>query len=156
MLPFSYSKAADEEAALREYSAGTKYVAGGTNLLDLMKLHVETPGRLIDINGLPLDEVTPLGEGVRIGALVRNSALAYHPLIVARYPMVSQALLAGASPQLRNMATVGGNIMQRTRCVYFRDAPTPATSAIPAPVAPLSMVTTVATPCSAAANIAWR
>ncbi|HEX6478160.1 MAG TPA: xanthine dehydrogenase family protein subunit M [Ktedonobacteraceae bacterium] len=125
MLPFSYSKAADEEAALRECSAGAKYVAGGTNLLDLMKLHVETPGRLIDINGLPLDEVTPLSEGVRIGALVHNSALAYHPLIVARYPMVSQALLAGASPQLRNMATVGGNIMQRTRCVYFRDATYP-------------------------------
>ena len=125
MLPFSYSKAADEEAALREFSACAKYVAGGTNLLDLMKVHVERPGRLIDINGLPLGEVTPLGEGVRIGALVRNSALAYHPLIVERYPMVSQALLAGASPQLRNMATVGGNIMQRTRCVYFRDAKYP-------------------------------
>ncbi|HEX6551307.1 MAG TPA: xanthine dehydrogenase family protein subunit M [Ktedonobacteraceae bacterium] len=122
MLPFSYSKATDEEAALRECSAGAKYVAGGTNLLDLMKLHVERPGRLIDINGLPLDEVTALGEGVRIGALVRNSALAYHPLIVERYPMVSQALLAGASPQLRNMATVGGNLLQRTRCMYFRDA----------------------------------
>ena len=125
MLPFSYSKAADEEAALRAFSADAKYVAGGTNLLDLMKVHVERPGRLIDINGLPLGEVTPLGEGVRIGALVRNSALAYHPLIVERYPMVSQALLAGASPQLRNMATVGGNIMQRTRCVYFRDAKYP-------------------------------
>jgi len=125
MLPFSYSKAADAEAALREFSAGAKYVAGGTNLLDLMKLRVEMPGQLIDINGLPLGEVTPLGEGVRIGALVRNSALAYHPLIVERYPMVSQALLAGASPQLRNMATVGGNLMQRTRCVYFRDASYP-------------------------------
>ena len=125
MLPFSYSKAADEEAALRTCSAGTKYVAGGTNLLDLMKLHIETPGHVIDITGLPLGDVTPLGEGVRIGALVRNSALAYHPLIVARYPMVSQALLAGASPQLRNMATVGGNIMQRTRCVYFRDTTYP-------------------------------
>ena len=125
MLPFSYSKAADEEAALRACSAGTKYVAGGTNLLDLMKLHVETPGHLIDINGLPLGDVTPLDEGVRIGALVRNSTLAYHPLIVERYPMVSQALLAGASPQLRNMATVGGNLMQRTRCMYFRDATSP-------------------------------
>ena len=125
MLPFSYSKAVDEEVALREFSAGAKYVAGGTNLLDLMKLHVETPGRLIDINGLPLGVVTPLGEGVRIGALVRNSTLAYHPLIVERYPMVSQALLAVASPQLRNMATVGGNLMQRTRCMYFRDATSP-------------------------------
>ena len=125
MLPFSYSKAADEEAALREFGDGAKYVAGGTNLLDLMKLHVEMPGRLIDITGLPLGEVTLLGEGVRIGALVRNSTLAYHPLIVVRYPMVSQALLAGASPQLRNMATVGGNIMQRTRCMYFRDSTYP-------------------------------
>ena len=125
MLPFSYSKAADEEATLCEFSVSAKYVAGGTNLLDLMKLHVETPARLIDINGLPLGEVTPQGEGVRIGALVRNSTLAYHPLIVARYPMVSQALLAGASPQLRNMATVGGNLMQRTRCLYFRDGISP-------------------------------
>src|SRR5919199_5877970 len=125
MLPFSYSKAADEEAALRDCDAGTKYVAGGTNLLDLMKLRVETPGRLIDINGLPLGDVTPLGDGLRIGALVRNSTLAYHPLIVERYPMLSQALLAGASPQLRNMATVGGNLMQRTRCIYFRDTTYP-------------------------------
>jgi xanthine dehydrogenase YagS FAD-binding subunit len=125
MLPFNYSKAANEEAALREFgdgAKGAKYVAGGTNLIDLMKLQVETPGRLIDINGLPLGAVTPLGGGVRIGALVSNSALAYHPLIVERYPMLSQALLAGATPQLRNMATVGGNLMQRTRCIYFRDA----------------------------------
>ena len=121
MLPFSYYKATDEEAAQRTYTPDARYVAGGTNLLDLMKLHVETPGQLIDITGLPLGDVTPLGEGVRIGALVRNSTLAYHPLIVARYPMLSQALLAGASPQLRNMATVGGNLLQRTRCLYFRD-----------------------------------
>ena len=125
MLPFSYSKAADEEAALREFGDGAKYVAGGTNLLDLMKLHVETPDRLIDITSLQLADVTPVGDGVRIGSLVRNSALAYHPLIIERYPMLSQALLAGATPQLRNMATVGGNIMQRTRCMYFRDATYP-------------------------------
>lgn len=121
MLPFSYTKAADEEDAQREFIEGAKYVAGGTNLLDLMKLSVETPGRLVDINGLSWSEVSPLGDGVRIGALVRNSALAYNPLIVNRYPMLSQALLAGASPQLRNMATVGGNVMQRTRCAYFRN-----------------------------------
>ncbi|MBO0792442.1 MAG: xanthine dehydrogenase family protein subunit M [Ktedonobacteraceae bacterium] len=125
MLPFSYSKAVDEQAALHAYRASTKYVAGGTNLLDLMKLHVETPEHVIDITGLPLGDITLLGEGVRIGALVRNSALAYHPLIVARYPMLSQALLAGASPQLRNMATVGGNLLQRTRCLYFRDTTYP-------------------------------
>src|ERR671926_1632295 len=125
MLPFSYRKANDEETALREFSGGAKYIAGGTNLLDLMKLNVETPVQLIDITGLPLDNVTPLGEGVRIGALVRNTTLAYHPLIVKRYPILSQALLAGATPQLRNMATVGGNIMQRTRCMYFRDTQCP-------------------------------
>ncbi len=121
MQPFSYSKAIDEGVVLTEYGQGAKYVAGGTNLFDLMKLHVETPGHLIDINGLPLDEVELTHEGVRIGTLVRNSDLAYHPLIAERYPMLSQALLAGASAQLRDMATVGGNIMQRTRCSYFRD-----------------------------------
>ena len=121
MQPFSYSTVADEGVALTEYAAGTKYLAGGTTLLDLMKLHVETPDRLIDINGLPLNEVELTDEGVRIGTLVRNSDLAYHPLIAERYPLLSQALLAGASAQLRNMATVGGNLMQRTRCPYFRD-----------------------------------
>jgi xanthine dehydrogenase YagS FAD-binding subunit len=86
-----------------------------------MKLHVETPEHLIDINALPLENVELTNEGVRIGALVRNSDLAYHPLVAERYPVLSQALLAGASGQLRNMATLGGNILQRTRCPYFRD-----------------------------------
>ena len=125
MQPFSYSKAPDEGVALTNYTPGTKYVAGGTTLIDLMKLHVETPKHLIDINGLPLNEVELMDEGVRIGTLVLNSDLAYHPLIVERYPLLSQALLAGASAQLRNMATVGGNIMQRTRCPYFRDTTYP-------------------------------
>jgi xanthine dehydrogenase YagS FAD-binding subunit len=97
-------------------------VAGGTTIVDLMKLGVEKPDELIDINLLPLSAIEPLPQGgVRIGALARNSDVARHDVIKSEYPALSQALLAGASPQLRNMATVGGNIMQRTRCSYFRD-----------------------------------
>jgi xanthine dehydrogenase YagS FAD-binding subunit len=99
-----------------------RLVAGGTTLVDLMKLDVETPNQLIDINRLPLGDITETAAGgVRIGAMARNSAVAYHSLIRDRYPLVSEALLSGASGQLRNMATVGGNLMQRTRCAYFRD-----------------------------------
>ena len=100
-----------------------KFLGGGTNLIDLMKMGVETPAQLIDINRLPLAQVEELpdGKGVRIGALARNSDVAEHPLIQQRYPVLSQAFLAGASPQLRNMATVGGNLLQRTRCYYFYD-----------------------------------
>jgi xanthine dehydrogenase YagS FAD-binding subunit len=97
-------------------------VAGGTTLIDLMKLNVETPRVLVDINHLPLTQVESTSDGgVRIGAMVRNSDLANHELVKQRYPVLSQALLSGASPQLRNMATTGGNLLQRTRCYYFRD-----------------------------------
>jgi xanthine dehydrogenase YagS FAD-binding subunit len=124
MKPFAYSRAADERQAIVDIAArpGAKFLGGGTNLIDLMKMGVESPVQLIDINHLPLakTEELPAG-GVRIGALVRNSDLAEHPLITTRYPVLSEALLAGASPQLRNMATVGGNILQRTRCPYFYD-----------------------------------
>ncbi len=125
MLPFDYTRAQEVQDAVAGHDARSAYLAGGTNQLDLMKLHVHTPAHLIDINGLPLAQIEERGDGVRIGALVRNSDLAYHPLIKQRYPVLSQALLAGASPQLRNMATVGGNIMQRTRCSYFRDTALP-------------------------------
>ena len=125
MNPFVYTRATDAGTALTAISAKprTKFLGGGTNLIDLMKMGVETPAQLVDINRLPLAQIEELpgGKGVRIGALVRNSDLAAHPLIVQRYPVLSQALLAGASPQLRNMATVGGNLMQRTRCYYFYD-----------------------------------
>ena len=101
---------------------GATYVAGGTNLIDLMKGHVAMPTLLVDVNRLPLSAVTARPEGgIRIGALVRNSDLANHPLVRDAYPLLSQALVAGASPQLRNMATVGGNLLQRTRCYYFYD-----------------------------------
>jgi xanthine dehydrogenase YagS FAD-binding subunit len=103
-----------------------KFIAGGTNLIDLMKEDVERPSRLIDISRLPLKTVEEMADGgVRIGALVPNSDLAYHPLIERRYPLLASAILAGASQQLRNMATTGGNLLQRTRCYYFYDTATP-------------------------------
>jgi xanthine dehydrogenase YagS FAD-binding subunit len=103
-------------------TAGARYLAGGTTLIDLMKLHVEQPAALVDINAVPLAGIEELpGGGVRVGAMVRNSDMAHHELIRSRYPVLSQALLAGASAQVRNMATTGGNLLQRTRCYYFRD-----------------------------------
>ena len=133
MRPFDYSAASDIPTALRTAGADprARYLAGGTTLLDLMKLDVETPGQVVDINGLAkrhpeLDRVDTLPDGgLRIGALVRNSDLAWHSEVRERYPMLSQALLAGASGQIRNMATTGGNLLQRTRCYYFRDIATP-------------------------------
>ena len=127
MINFQYSRAADVDDALRQIaSPGTKFVAGGTNLVDLMKMDVERPTKLIDITRLPFDKVEEMpGGGLRIGALVRNSDLAYNAIVERRYPMLSSALLAGASQQLRNMASVGGNLLQRTRCAYFYDIATP-------------------------------
>ncbi len=129
MNPFTYSRAADAQQAVNAIASntGAKFLGGGTNLVDLMKMGVETPAALVDINRLPLAQVEELPDGgVRIGALVRNSDLAQHPLITARYPVLSQALLAGASPQLRNLATTAGNLLQRTRCYYFYDPSFPA------------------------------
>lgn len=109
-------------AVTSQQGAQVRFVAGGTTLIDLMKLNVERPRQVVDINGLPLDKVESLpGGSLKIGALVRNSDLAHHPVVVRDYAVLSQALLSGASPQLRNMATTGGNLLQRTRCVYFRD-----------------------------------
>jgi xanthine dehydrogenase YagS FAD-binding subunit len=123
--PFTYSRVADPQGAISGVAADprAKFLGGGTNLIDLMKMGVETPDRLVDINRLPLNQVEelPNNDGIRIGALVRNSDLAEHPLITSRYPVLSEALLSGASPQLRNLATTGGNLLQRTRCYYFYD-----------------------------------
>jgi xanthine dehydrogenase YagS FAD-binding subunit len=128
MINFEYARAADVADAVRRIAADpkAKFIAGGTNLVDLMKEDVERPLRLIDISRLPLRtvEATAAG-GVRIGALVPNSDLAYHPLIAERYPLLASAILAGASAQLRNMASTGGNLLQRTRCAYFYDVATP-------------------------------
>jgi xanthine dehydrogenase YagS FAD-binding subunit len=134
MHTFEFVRPADAAAAVvnaaqaktAQQGADIRFVAGGTTLLDLMKLNVETPARLIDINRLPLDQIeaTPDG-GLQIGATVRNSDLAHHPIVQRDYSVLSQAILAGASAQLRNMATTAGNLLQRTRCVYFRDTAMP-------------------------------
>jgi len=123
MLPFEYAKARNENDAMdRVRASKAAFVAGGTTLIDLMKLNVMLPAMLVDINGLPLDKIEVLPDGgLRIGAMVRNSDMAHHAEVIKRFPVLSQAVLAGASAQLRNMATTGGNLMQRTRCYYFRD-----------------------------------
>jgi xanthine dehydrogenase YagS FAD-binding subunit len=123
METFTYTKAIGVQQAIQAAGQSqTRFIAGGTTLLDLMKLNVERPSRLVDINRLPLDQVEKLPDGrLRIGATVRNSDLAHHPAVVSDYAVLSQALLSGASAQLRNMATTGGNLLQRTRCMYFRN-----------------------------------
>ena len=123
MTPFTYSRPTALDAALRlAQRPGTVFLGGGTNLLDLMKGGVAVPTHLVDLTRLPLAAIEALPDGgLRLGALARNTAAANHPLVRTRYPLVSQALLAGASPQLRNMATIGGNLLQRTRCAYFYD-----------------------------------
>jgi xanthine dehydrogenase YagS FAD-binding subunit len=128
MINFQYARARDVADAVRMMAAdpAAKFIAGGTNLIDLMKEDVERPSRLIDISRLPLKTVAETaGGGLRIGALVPNSDLAYHPLVAQRYPLLGSAILAGASQQLRNMASTGGNLLQRTRCAYFYDTATP-------------------------------
>ena len=134
MHAFQFIRPDDAAAAIRvaaqsataQQGANVRFLAGGTTLLDLMKLNVETPARLVDINRLPFAtiEATPDG-GLKIGATVRNSDLAHHPTVQRDYPVLSQAILSGASAQLRNMATTAGNLLQRTRCVYFRDTAMP-------------------------------
>ena len=134
MINFQYARANDVADAVRQIAIDpkAKFIAGGTNLIDLMKEDVERPTRLIDITRLPLKTVEETaGGGVRIGALVPNSDLAYHPLIEQRYPVVSSAIRAGASQQLRNMASTGGNLLQRTRCAYFYDTVTPCNKRVP-------------------------
>src|SRR5262245_6362441 len=126
MIGFEYARASNVADAVSQMAASpaAKFIAGGTNLVDLMKMHVERPTKLIDISKLPLDKVEETSGGLRIGALVRNTDLAYHPLVEKRYPMLASAIMAGASQQLRNMASVGGNLLQRTRCAYFYDLTT--------------------------------
>jgi xanthine dehydrogenase YagS FAD-binding subunit len=125
--PFAYAAAGDTATALEAIGApGAKFLGGGTNLVDLMRLGVETPAQLVDVTGLPLDGIEPTPDGgLRIGAAVRNSVLAADPEVRSRYPAVSQALLSGASGQIRNWATTAGNLLQRTRCAYFQDVTRP-------------------------------
>lgn len=134
MKEFAYQRAHDVSGALALLDAdpAARFLAGGTNLVDLMKTGVERPGRLVDVRELPLDRVEPTPDGgLRIGATVTNSDLAVHPEVRRRYPALTQAVLAGASGQLRNMATVGGNLLQRTRCAYFADVTRPCNKRAP-------------------------
>jgi xanthine dehydrogenase YagS FAD-binding subunit len=134
MNPFAYARARDVAGAVRQIASDpdAKFIAGGTNLIDLMKENVARPSRLIDITHLPLKQIEQTQDGgLRIGALVPNSDLAYHPEIEARYPLLASAILAGASQQLRNMASTGGNLLQRTRCMYFYDTATPCNKRTP-------------------------
>lgn len=132
MIPFTYTRADSPAAAIHAgemhgaASRNAKYLGGGSNLVDLMKDGVENPTALIDVNHAGMDRIEASAKGANVGASVRNSDLANHPGIVANYPLLSFALLSGASPQLRNMATTGGNLMQRTRCYYFTDIAFPS------------------------------
>ncbi|MDR7049077.1 xanthine dehydrogenase YagS FAD-binding subunit [Duganella sp. 3397] len=139
MNPVTYVAPLDVSGALSHLYAGvdanaapSKVIAGGTNLLDLMKERVMGPQQLVDINALPLDQITAAPDGgLRLGAIARNADTAYHPLVRAQYPVLTAAILAGASPQIRNMASNGGNLLQRTRCHYFYDATTPCNKRAP-------------------------
>ena len=134
MNPFRYERASDAPAAvaLLAQAPSGAFLGGGTNLVDLMKLGVAQPDVLVDITHLPYDHIEPLADGgVRIGALVRNSDLAADRTIRTRFPLLAEALLAGASGQLRNLATTGGNLLQRTRCVYFQDVTKPCNKRVP-------------------------
>ena len=141
MNPIAYTRAEGIEDALvalgqpSESSTAlneARFIAGGTNLTDLMKVNVMRPARLVDINRLELTSIEPLDDGgIKLGALARNADTAYHPIVRSRYPLLSSAILAGASPQIRNMATNGGNLLQRTRCYYFYDHATPCNKRAP-------------------------
>ncbi|MEW9528570.1 xanthine dehydrogenase family protein subunit M [Microbispora sp. NPDC049125] len=131
MKAFEYARAADQAEAVAMFRPGVMYLGGGTNLVDLMRLGVARPDTLVDVSRLPLDGIEPDGGGLRIGAAVRNSDLAAHPLVRERYPMLARAVLEGASGQVRNMATVGGNLLQRTRCAYFQDVSKPCNKRLP-------------------------
>ncbi len=123
---FKFLRVIDETAAIEAGKQQGRFLAGGTNLVDLMKIGVESPSTIVDVSQVPLGKIEELPDAIKIGALVRNSDLAWHPLVERELPMLAQALLSGASPQLRNLATTGGNLLQRTRCAYFRDVENPS------------------------------
>jgi CO/xanthine dehydrogenase FAD-binding subunit len=158
MKPFTYERArTPRAAAMAARTSGAKFIAGGTNLLDLMKLEIEAPTHLIDVNGLALDRIEATEDGrLRIGALVRNTDLAADPIVRKDYPLLSRALLAGASGQLRNKATTAGNLLQRTRCPYFYDANQPCNKRQPGSGCSRSAATRDRSPSSEGARPASR
>ncbi|QJD93321.1 xanthine dehydrogenase family protein subunit M [Duganella dendranthematis] len=132
MNPIAYFRATDANEALAHAGGGGRFIAGGTNLIDLMKEFVMRPAALVDINGLSLGDIAPTADGgLLLGATGRNADTAYHPLVREHYPLLTAAILAGASPQIRNMASNGGNLLQRTRCHYFYDVATPCNKRAP-------------------------
>lgn len=131
MQNFDYRKISKIDEAFQQSNGQVRFLAGGTTLIDLMKLNVENPPLVLDVNSLPLKEVKNNGGGLQIGALVTNADLAHHAVVMRDYPVLSQAILAGASPQLRNKATTAGNLLQRTRCVYFRNTAQACNKRIP-------------------------
>jgi xanthine dehydrogenase YagS FAD-binding subunit len=128
MNSFAFHSAKDEGEAIRAAAAGARPLAGGTTLVDLMREHIEQPKALVDINQLPGRKIEITARGLEIGALARMSDVAANPEVCASYPVIAESLLASASPQIRNMASIGGNLMQRTRCTYFRDPGVPCNS----------------------------
>jgi len=132
MQPFTLDRGRDIADTIRRGRiAGTDYIAGGTDLMQLLKDDVRRPAHLVDLEGLDLDRITVTPKGVRFGAMVRMSAVADHPDVIKDYPVISQALLASAAPQIRNLGTIGGNLLQRTRCTYFRDTAAPCNKRVP-------------------------
>ena len=125
MRSFVYESLSSPEQAASRGGPDSAFIAGGTTIIDLMKLEVMTPSRLVDLNALPMSGIEMSEDGLRIGALEKMSAVAIHPEVIANYPVISEALLKSASGQIRNMASIGGNLLQRTRCGYFRDVNTP-------------------------------
>jgi xanthine dehydrogenase YagS FAD-binding subunit len=122
MVPYGFHRAQDDESAIKAAAGGARFLAGGTTLVDLMREHIEQPSALVDINRLPHRRIEITAQGLEIGALARMSDVAADRRVAVGYPVIGESLLASASPQLRNMASIGGNLLQRTRCTYFRDA----------------------------------
>ncbi|GFG64925.1 hypothetical protein MKUB_24150 [Mycobacterium kubicae] len=131
MYQFHYSKAADEQSALRAGAGGARYIAGGTTLVDLMRETVERPEALVDINRLPYTSIEVQSGFLRVGSLARMADVIAHPLVRQQFPVISQSLTLSASAQLRNMASIGGNLLQRTRCLYFRDVSAACNKRVP-------------------------
>ena len=155
VFPFRYTKATDEQSALAAAASGARYIAGGTTLVDLMRETVERPDAVVDINALPYTSIELKPANLRVGSLVRMSELAAHPGVREQVPMIAQALELSASAQLRNMASIGGNLMQRPRCLYFRDVSAACNRRTPGAGCAAMAAVTAHTRFSVPANSVW-